>query len=119
MEDLESKFNQAQQELIDQFKEKIKRAAADVISSMYVDVIIHAANDAQTNYYNHLRKEFKASFIKEISEDYGIYSWAHEIRMELLKNNRAVLRNKIIEDLEAKVERLQQEIKQMHERYYR
>jgi len=80
-ESLEEKFGQAQQALIDKFKLLMDDAADKVISDFYTDVAQYASTDAHTNYHNYLRDEFKASLIEEITTKYGLYSWAHSIRM--------------------------------------
>lgn len=58
---IESKFERAQQELVDAFKAKLSSVADGVISNFYTDVCNHATTDAHTNYYSLLREEFRDS----------------------------------------------------------
>jgi hypothetical protein len=114
----EEYFARAQADLIERFKVKLKSAADDVLSSMYTDVVNYAATDAHTNYHNFLRDEMRQSLIQEISSEYGHYSWAHGIRMELLNKHPEVLRNKIISDLQEQVKSLKEHVMQLQERRY-
>lgn len=107
---LEDEFNKAQQALIDKFKVKLKNAAEVVLGELYSDVCNYAADDAHTNYHNYLRDEFKASLIREVTEQYSHYSWAHSIRMELLKLHPEQLQNKIISDLQDRIKSLEEHI---------
>lgn len=110
---LEEKFSKAQQELIDAFKVKIERAAKDAISDLYADVSSYAVSDAHLNFHNYLRDEFRESLKHEISQEFGHYSWAHSIRMELLKQHPETLRNKIIDDLQDRIKSLEGHIEDM------
>ena len=111
-------FEKAQQELVDTFKLKLKKAAEEVLSDLYTDVSSYASSDAHMNFYNYLKDELRESFIKEVSEKYGHYSWAHSIRMELMKIYPEILSNKIIEDLQEQIKSLKDTIQQLHERRY-
>lgn len=116
IQELEQRFGEAQQAAVDTFKNHLKKAFDESMSVFYTDVVNYAATDAHTNYHNYLRDEFRNSFIKEITTQYGHYSWAHSIRMEILAKHRDVLQNKIISDLEEKIESLKNEINQIYER---
>lgn len=96
-------FEQQQQELVDSFKLKLKSVADDVISNFYTDVTPYAETDATINFTNKIRDEIYNEIVNEIKSSYGHYSWAHSIRMSLLKNHKDELQNKIIEDLQEKV----------------
>jgi hypothetical protein len=111
--ELETKFETAQQELVDQFKASLTKAAEAVISDLYTDLSNFATTDAHINYHNYLRDEFRESLRKEIAEENGHYSWAHSIRMELLEKYPEVLRNSIISDLQGKIDSLQETLEQL------
>lgn len=115
---LEEKFGHAQQELIDKFKLRLKDAADAAISDLYTDVAPFAATDAHTNYHNYLRDEIRASLIEEVTTKYGHYSWAHSIRMTILEVHSDVLRNKIIEDLQQRIQSLEEHIQQLQSRRF-
>lgn len=117
-ESLEEKFGQAQQALIDKFKLLMNDAADKVISDFYTDVAQYASTDAHTNYHNYLRDEFKASLIEEITTKYGLYSWAHSIRMIILEKHRDTLTNKIIEDLQQRIKSLESHVEQLQSRRF-
>lgn len=116
--EIEEKYSKAQQELIDKFKAKLEKAANDTIGSLYCDISPWATTDAHTNYHNYLKDIFRQSLVKEISNQHGMYSWAYDIRMMLLKQYKEELQNKIIQDLQEQVERMGQEIKQLYERRF-
>lgn len=113
IETIEKKFGEAQAELIENFKTKLRSAAEDVLISMYGDVANYAATDAHTNYHNFLRDEFRESLTTEITEKYGHYSWAHGIRMTLLEKYPEQLRDKLISDLQEEVKSLNEHIEQL------
>jgi hypothetical protein len=116
MEDIEKKFGEAQQALLERFKKDMKDAADVVLDSLYTDVSNYATTDAHTNYHQYLKDQFSESLTKEISSEYGHYSWAHHIRMRLLKDHKDVLQNKIVEDLQEKIKSLEEHIEQMRKR---
>jgi len=113
----EEQFEQAQSQQIERFKLKMREAFEDVLGTFYCDVSIHAATDAHQNYRNHLREELRDSFVKEIAQDYSYQSWAHGIRMKLLKDHPDQLRNKIIEDLTERNASLESHLDQLRRRY--
>lgn len=107
MSEIDSKFEIAQKELIEEFKKRMADAAETLLSKLYCDITPYAITDSHQNFKNALRDEVKEEFLKEISSEDSPYSWAHSLRMELLKKYPDILRNKIITDLEEKVERLE------------
>jgi hypothetical protein len=110
---IETEFEKHQADLVESFKLKLKNAAECVISKMYTDVSFHAVSDANINYKNHLREECRKEFAVEIAGEYSHYSWAHDLRMSLLKNHKDQLSNKIIQDLQEKVKSLEEHIEQL------
>lgn len=115
---IEDQFSKAQLDLLDLFKDRMKKVADSVLSDFYCDVLNYATTDAHTNYHNFLRDEFKESFIKEIATEYAHYSWAHSIRIKLLEEYPEVLRNKIIDDLQGRIKSLEEHIEQLRNRNY-
>mgnify|MGYP007100085230 CR=1 FL=1 len=111
-------FESMQQELVDRFKQQLKPIAEKIISEFYTDVTRYAYGDAYINFREMLKEEFRNELIGEIADRYGHYSWAHSIRMELLKKHPENIRNKIIEDLEAKVTSLEEHIEQLRRNRY-
>jgi len=96
-------FEQQQQELINEFKLKMKSVCESLLSEFYTDITPYAKTDASINFKNAIRDEVYNSLVNEIANEHGMYSWAHTIRMALLKNHKDELQNKIIEDLQEKV----------------
>jgi hypothetical protein len=115
---LEAEYSKAQQELIDKFKDKMNRAAEDVLGEIYCDCTQFATTDAHTNYHNYLKDHFRESLIKEITEEYGHYSWAHDIRMTLMQKYPNAIRTKIIDDLEGTIRTLKDHIEQLQRNRY-
>lgn len=112
-----SEFESKQQELLEKFKVQIKNVADSVISDFYTDVTPYAEVDAHVNFTNKLRDEIYNEIVHEIKSKHSHYSWAHTIRMALLKQHKDELQNKIIEDLQEKVKSLEERIHEMIARY--
>lgn len=113
----EEEYAKAQQELIDKFKSKMKDACEDILGTIYVDCAQWAVTDAHTNYHNYLKEYFRESLLKEITEEYSHYSWAHSIRKTLLEKYPEKISNKIIEDLNDRVKSLEEHIEQLRNRF--
>jgi hypothetical protein len=115
--DYEKKFAEAQDQILESFRTRMKDAAERAISDLYQDASNYAATDAHTNFYNLLRDEARDEFRAEIAGKYGVYSWAHDMRMLLLKHHKDELSNKIIEDLQENIAALTVRMRQIEERY--
>lgn len=115
-DDYRKRFCEGQTDLIMQFKEAMTLVASKAISDVYQGVSNYAVDDAHINFYNLLREEAREEFRAEIAGQYGTYSWAHELRMLLLKHHKEELSNKLIEDLQEKVAQLTDRCRQMEER---
>lgn len=109
-------FEEAQQEVVDNFKTKLSGVCKSVLADFYCDVSPYAETDAHTNFTNMLRDELKEYFCKDISERWDHHSWAATIRAKLLSDHRDVLQNKIIEDLHGKIESLKNELHNAYSR---
>jgi hypothetical protein len=118
IERMQEEFGKAQQALIDKFKDRMKRAADEVLGELYSDCTQFAVTDAHTNYHNYLKDHFRESLIKEITEEYGHYSWAHDIRMTLMQKYPNAIRTKIIDDLEGTIRTLKNHIEQLQRNRY-
>jgi len=118
-EEIEDKFAKEQTRLIESFKRKMKDVCEDVLGTVYTDVSSWAPIDAHINFKNALWSEVYADFKKEITSEHGQYSRAHTLRMDLLKNHREEISNKIIEDLQEMVKSKDEHIEQLREMRYR
>lgn len=101
-------FAEQQQELCDGFRKQLESVAENVFSKFYTDVTPYAETDATINFENKLRDEIYQEIVNEIKSKHSHYSWAHSIRMALLKQHKEELQNKIIEDLQEKVKTAEQ-----------
>jgi len=117
-DDYRKRFQEGQTDLIMSFKEAMTLVAGKAISDLYQNIGNFAVDDAHINFYNLLREEAREEFRAEIAGKYGVYSWAHGIRMDLLKNHKDELSNKIVEDLQEKVAQLTDRLRQLEERRY-
>jgi predicted house-cleaning noncanonical NTP pyrophosphatase (MazG superfamily) len=111
-----TEFEKKQQDIVDKFKKRLEKVADECLSNFYCDVTPYAEIDAHINFKNALRDKLTEEFCKEIATEHTHYSWASTIRMKLLSQHKEQLQNKIIEDLNGKIERLQAELKQLYER---
>ena len=118
MDEVVTKFEKHQQEIMDAAKDKLKKVCEDVLGEIYIDVAYYADQDANINYINKLREELAEEFMSEIKEKYTYYSWAHHMRMALLKESPEIISNKIIEDLRDKIKSLEDHIEQLRRNRY-
>jgi hypothetical protein len=114
----EMNFNEAQQQLMNKFKKQLSSISEDVLSDFYSNVTPYAETDAHINFKNALRDEIYNDLVKEISSENGMYSWAHTIRMSLLKNHKEELSTKIIEDLQEKISNLEHKLFEIQKRFW-
>lgn len=111
-------FEEQQAELLNNFQRQMKNICDDVISSFYTDITPFAETDATINFTNKLRDEIYNEIVKEIASEYSYHSWAHSIRMALLRDHKEELQNKIIEDLQEKLKQKDDTINQLYNRRY-
>lgn len=113
-EEIEQAFAKSQQEQIDRFKVKMKSACEEVLSDLYCGILSeYGVTDAHVNFKNALWDEVRDEFKKEIYSEYGQYSRAHSLRMDLLKNHKEEISNKIIEDLQDRIKSLEEHCDQL------
>jgi hypothetical protein len=110
---MELEFSEVQQAMIDSFKKKMTSICEDVLGTIYTNCSQFAVDDAHVNYRNYLRDYFRESLINEITDQYSYHSWAHGIRLELLKKYPEKISNKLIQDLQDKVKSLEEHINQI------
>ena len=79
------------QNLIDKFKEQLKKAAEKAIGNLYCDVAIHIESDSWTNFRNDLMEGFRNYDNKKIQGEFDF----KKIREEIYKEYR----DEIIADL--------------------
>lgn len=79
------------QELIDAFKEKMKKAADDALGELYCDVAVHIESDSWTNFRNDLMAGFRNYNNRHKQGDYDFKKIREEIYLEF--------REEIIKDL--------------------
>lgn len=99
------------QELINKFKNQLKKVADEVIGDLYVDVPAYIESDSWNNFRNQLMAGFKNYGNRKIQGDYDF----KEIRQQIYKE----FRDEIIEDLNQdnlnKIEELEKEIVRLRE----
>jgi hypothetical protein len=111
--DLEKRFGEGQERLIESFKEKVKSAADDAISALYTGIANYATQDAHINYYRHLQEEFEKDIIKEATTDAGAYSWGRRIRLILLEKHKGILGGQLVTDLQGKISEQRETIEEL------
>lgn len=117
-EEIEAAFAKAQQEQVDRFKKLLTTVCEEVMSTLYCNVLSeYGVTDAHINFKNALWDEVYSEFKKEITSEYSHYSRASTLRMDLLKNHKEELQNKIIEDLTEKNLDLSRRLQESYERY--
>lgn len=105
-------------QLIETFKEDMKRACEEVLGKVYVDLIPHIETDAWMNFRNDVRREVQGEMIKDVlSNEYGYYSFGWMTRKKILEEHKDELILAINTDHIAEIQRLKEEIKRSYERY--
>jgi hypothetical protein len=97
------------QQLVERFKEQMKKAADEAISDLYCDIAVHIESDSWTNYRNKLMDGFKDYNNRLVQGEFDF----KDIRQQIYKEFREdIIKDldqdnlKRIADLETEVERL-------------
>jgi len=117
MQDLkysEEEIAEQGQKYIDQFKEKMKKVADEVLGDIYSNLMPHIESDSWTNYRNYLQYGFS----KEWVSDKWRQSYHVELRKQILLEHKAELVPLLNEDLVKRVEVLENELKRTYDRYF-
>ncbi len=112
--ELPDEGKQEAQNLVDSFKESLKKAANEVIGVLYTDVIPHIETDSWANYRNSLMDGFKDYSNRKIQGEYDF----KEIRQSILKEHYAEIINDLNTDLVNENFKLKEQIEMMHRRKY-
>lgn len=92
------------QELIENFKSKLRKVASEIIGELYMDVQTHIKTDAWFNYRNQLWREL--SDWKNLHAHHGY----KEVRQAILEEHREDLVKDLNQDLLAEVESLKKQL---------
>ena len=97
------------QELVEQFKKQLAKAAEEAIFDLYTNIVVYIESDSWTNFRNKLMDGFKDYNNRKIQGDYDF----REIRKQIYKDYK----DEIIKDLDQDnlkiIESLQTEIKRL------
>lgn len=110
--ELSEEGKQEAQELINQFKEKMKKVCEETLGQLYVDVACYIESDSWTNYRNQLLAGFQNYNNRKIQ---GQYDFA-KIRRKIYEEYRDEIIKDLNQDLVQEIESLKQEIKALNER---
>lgn len=97
---------QEAQLLIDKFKDQLKKAADEVISDLYVDVVEHIESDSWTNFRNFLMSGLKNYDNRKLQAKYDF----KEIRQSILRNHREDIIDDLNQDMLEEIEKLKQQL---------
>ena len=92
--------------LIDDFKEKLKKAATEAISSLYCDAALYIESDSWGNFRNEIMEGFKNYSNRKIQGEYDF----KEIRQAIYKEYRDELIVDLNQDLVEENERLKKSL---------
>lgn len=98
---------QESQKFIDQFKEKLKKVAEEVIGDLYVDIPCYIESDSWSNFRNQVMDGFKdyKTRLKQSEFDFK------EIRQEIFKD----FREDILKDLNADLVKENEDLKKSYQ----
>jgi hypothetical protein len=98
---------QESQKFIDQFKEKLKKVAEEVIGDLYVDIPCYIESDSWSNFRNQIMDGFKNynNRLKQNEFDFK------EIRQQIFKD----FKDDIIKDLDADLVKENEDLKKSYQ----
>lgn len=99
-------------ELIECFKEKLKKAAEGVISDLYVNVMPYIESDSWGNFRNQLLDGLSNYRNRKVQAEYDF----NKIRKAIFEQFRDEIMKEMPEELKAENEQLKQELKWTRER---
>lgn len=97
---------QEAQKLIDSFKERIKKAADEVISEFYCDTAMYIESDSWMNFRNEIMEGFKNYDNRKIQNLYDFKT----IRQSILKHHRADIIDDLNQDHLEEIESLKKQL---------
>ena len=99
------------QDLINRFKEDLKKVADEVIGSLYCDVAPNIESDSWTNYRNQMMEGFRNYSNRNIQGDYDFKA----IRQEIYKEFRDEIIIDLNQDLVKENEGLKEQVRFLQE----
>lgn len=109
MSELSEKGHLEANELLNSFRERMKKIADEVMGELYVNVMPYIETDSWLNYRETLRCELMNKYRTVetcTSEEY----WAKSVREAIYKQFNAELKQGIIRDLEEQIEELKADL---------
>jgi len=103
------------QQLIDNFKIRLSKAAEDIISSLYVDIVPHIETDSWCNFRNQILEGFKNYGNRKIQNKWDFKQIRKEIYNEYREDIIPELNQDILEEnknLKEQIEHLSDLLKQ-------
>ena len=107
--EVSEKGQQEAQDFINEFKEKLKNVADEVIGDLYVDIPSYIESDSWSNFRNEIMAGFKNYDNRKLQ---GKYDFA-EIRKEIYNEYREDIIKDLNGDLLEENEKLKEEIEQI------
>jgi len=98
--------NEEAQQLVDKFKEQLKKSAEEVIGQLYCDVAMYIETDSWTNFRNQIMDGYKNYNNRKIQSHYDF----KEIRQTILKHHREDLINDLNQDMVEEIETLKKNL---------
>ena len=103
------KGQQEAQNFINEFKEKLKKVADEVIGDLYVDIPSYIESDSWSNFRNEIMAGFKNYDNRKLQNKYDF----KEIRAEIYKDFKTDIIKDLNGDLLEENEKLKEEIEQI------
>ena len=99
------------QELVDQFKKQLIKAADAAIGDLYTDIVVHIESDSWCNFRNKLMDGFKNYNNRKIQCEYEFAT----IREQIYKDFRDEIIKDLNQDNIEKIESLEVEVKRLRD----
>jgi len=109
--ELTEQGKQEAQKIMDSFKPKLKSLMDEVLSDLYTDVSYYIDSDHWTNYRNALMNGFKGYKHGKTNHEYCY----KDLRQAIYENNKEEIVKDLNQDLVEEVEKLKEQIEQLHE----
>lgn len=100
----------AAQELINKFKEQVKKAADDVISDFYCDVAVYIQEDSWQNFRTQIMHGMRNYGNRKIQGEYDF----KDIRQSILKEHKEAIISDLNQDMVKEIESLNKTIEFLH-----
>lgn len=111
---LSEKAAEEAQQLIDSFKDSMRKAAQEVLSTLYCDVVFYIESDSWSNFRNQLMDGLRNYGNSKIQSEFDF----KEIRQQILKEFRSDIITDLNQDNVEEIKKLKSQIEKLQKLSY-